>query len=374
MDSLILFIAVLFLSFSNGSNDNFKGVATLFGSATTDYRKAINWATATTFLGSVASILLASTLVENFSGKGLVPDEFVLLPDFAISIALGAALTVYIATKIGMPVSTTHSLVGALTGAALIAVGMSFNVAKLAGTFLIPLIVSPLIAAVLSLVTYLVFRKTRIQIGVTKETCICIGDEYIPVAENVEGSGIIKFNRSSGHPKISVGNNNDCVEVYQGKLFGISAQRILDTAHFLSSGVVSFARGLNDTPKIVGLLLIVNILDIEWGMLAVGVAIAVGGLLKAKKVGVTVSKEITPMNPGQGFTANLITGILVTTASLHGLPVSTTHVSVGSIFGIGNATKQANIKTVSRILLSWVLTLPLAAFISALVFFLLSRI
>jgi PiT family inorganic phosphate transporter len=374
MDSLILFIAVLFLSFSNGSNDNFKGVATLFGSATTDYRKAINWATATTFLGSIASILLASTLVENFSGKGLVPDEFVLLPDFAISIALGAALTVYIATKIGMPVSTTHSLVGALAGAALIAVGTSFNFAKLSGTFLLPLIVSPLIAAVLSLVTYFVFRKIRIQMGVTKETCVCIGNEYLPVAENVKGNGAIKLNRSTGHTKISMVNKNECVEIYQGKLFGISAQQILDAAHFLSSGVVSFARGLNDTPKIVGLLLIVNILNIELGLLAVGVAIAIGGLQKAKKVGLTVSKDITPMNPGQGFTANLITGILVTTASIHGLPVSTTHVSVGSIFGIGNATKQTNIKTVSQILLSWVLTIPFAAFFSALVYFLLSQV
>lgn len=371
---IILIVAVLFLSFTNGANDNFKGVATLFGSATTDYRKAIIWATVTTFLGSLASIMLASALVENFSGKGLVPDQFVLSPIFAISIALGAAFTVYIATKIGMPVSTTHSLVGALAGAGLIAVGTSFNFEKLVGTFLIPLIVSPLLAAVLSLITYLAFRKARIQMGVTKETCICIENEYIPVVEDARGIGVIKLNRSMGHTKISVVNKTGCVEVYQGKLFGISVQRVLDFAHFLSSGVVSFARGLNDTPKIVGLLLIVNILHIEWGMLAVGVAIAVGGLLKAKKVGFTISKEITPMNPGQGFTANLITGMLVTTASIHGLPVSTTHVSVGSIFGIGNATKQANIKTISRILLSWVLTLPFAAFFSALVFLFLSKI
>ena len=66
---LLLFISACFLAYSNGANDNFKGVATLFGSGTTNYKKAINWATITTFSGSVAAIFLASELVKNFSGK-----------------------------------------------------------------------------------------------------------------------------------------------------------------------------------------------------------------------------------------------------------------------------------------------------------------
>ena len=74
------------------------------------------------------------------------------------------------------------------------------------------------------------------------------------------------------------------------------------------------------------------------------------------------------MNSGQGFTANMITGLLVTTASIHGLPVSTTHVSVGSLFGIGTVTKKADYKVIGKIILSWVLTLPIAAFMSALIF------
>ena len=113
----VLFIAACFLAYSNGANDNFKGVATLFGSGTTNYKKAINWATITTFAGSIAAIFLAETLVKNFSGKGLVPDDLIQNPIFAISIALGAGITVLLATKIGMPISTTHGLVGALFGA-----------------------------------------------------------------------------------------------------------------------------------------------------------------------------------------------------------------------------------------------------------------
>ena len=91
-------------------------------------------------------------------------------------------------------------------------------------------------------------------------------------------------------------------------------------------------------------------------------------------MGHVISKDITPMNSGQGFTANLITGLLVTTASIHGLPVSTTHVSVGSIFGIGTATGQVKINTVTQIILSWILTLPVAAFISAGIYLILQQI
>jgi len=263
-------------------------------------------------------------LVKNFSGKGLVPNELIQTPIFAIAIALGAAITVFSATKIGMPISTTHSLVGALFGAGVVAVGSEFNFEKLGNTFLMPLIVSPLMAAILSLLAYLLFKFLRKQIS--------------------------SLNKE--HPTV----------------LGVSSSRILDGLHYLSSGIVSFARGLNDTPKIVGLLIIINTIAIEWNMISVAVIMVIGGLLNAKKVGETMSKKITKMNSGQGFTANMITGLLVTTASVHGLPVSTTHVSVGSLFGIGTVTKKADYNVIGKIILSWVLTLPIAAIISAIVF------
>jgi PiT family inorganic phosphate transporter len=321
----------------------------------------------------VAAIFLASSLVRNFSGKGLVPDELIQTPEFAISIALGAALTVFLATKIGMPISTTHGLVGALFGSGVMAVGSTFNFSRLGGTFLMPLIVSPLMAAIFSLIVYLIFNKLRIASGVTKENCVCVGEQFLPVEEFANSNGITIL-RANVKGTIKVADENECIDVYRGRFFGINSQKLLDNAHYLSAGVVSFARGLNDTPKIVGLLLVINVLDIRFGMIAIAVAIAVGGLLNARKVGETVSKKITPMNHGQGFTANLITGILVTTASIHGLPVSTTHVSVGSIFGIGTATKKADTRIVSKILLSWILTLPVAAVISAAVYWLMLQI
>lgn len=364
---ILLLVAACFLAYSNGANDNFKGVATLFGSGTTNYKKAIGWATLTTFFGSIVAIFLAEELVKNFSGKGLVPNELILEPNFAIAIALGAALTVYLATRIGMPISTTHSLVGSLFGAGVMAVGADFNFLKLGKTFLIPLVVSPLMAAIVSLMAYLLFRYFRKVLRINKGDGISIQKMESPIISSTIGNQL----QMESHSKMTTLIKRSEMETYAGEVLGISFQKILDILHYLSSGVVSFARGLNDTPKIVGLLLIINTLDIKWGMMVVAIVMAIGGLLNAKKVGVTMSKKITPMNPGQGFTANMVTGILVTTASIHGLPVSTTHVSVGSIFGIGTITKKTDAKMVSKIILSWVLTLPIAALASALLFMIL---
>lgn len=365
---ILLFAAACFLAFSNGANDNFKGVATLFGSGTTNYRTAISWATITTLMGSMAAIFLAGVLIKNFSGKGLVPDALLQGPEFAISVAIGASLTVFIATRVGMPISTTHGLVGALFGSGVIAVGSAFNFAKLGSVFLIPLLVSPLIATVLSLVAYYSLRRGSSVLGLSKATCVCIGKEYVPLhvlhPENIPVGSMAAVSSAT----IKVDSQQNCVDVYQGSFLGLNLQRVLDGAHFLSAGVVSFARGLNDTPKIAGLLLIVQAFDIKWGLGIVAATIAAGGLLSARKVGETMSKKITSMSHGQGFAANMITGVLVTTASIHGLPVSTTHVSVGSIFGIGTVTGKSDLHVVKNILLSWLLTLPVAAVIAGSVY------
>jgi PiT family inorganic phosphate transporter len=162
-------------------------------------------------------------------------------------------------------------------------------------------------------------------------------------------------------PHLTVDELENCRERYGGSFLGISSQQVVDAAHSLSAGTVSFARGLNDTPKIVALLLLWNVFDIRWGFAAIALTMAIGGLLNARKVAETISTRITAMNHGQGFTANLATSILVVLASLFGLPVSTTHVSVGSLFGIGVMTGKANIRMVSAIVFSWLVTLPCAA-------------
>ena len=203
---ILLFCTALFLAYSNGANDNFKGVATLFGSGTTNYKRAINWATITTLLGSLTAIILAGTLVKNFSGKGLIPDELIQTPAFAVSIALGAATTVFLATKIGMPISTTHGLVGGLLGSGFLAVGTAFNFSRFGDTFLMPLIISPLIALLLSMLAYFILRKIRIASGITKETCFCVVDDCDTVSEVSYQNQSIALD-GEAHKKFIVGTN-----------------------------------------------------------------------------------------------------------------------------------------------------------------------
>src|SRR3989344_8377129 len=158
--AVLIFIAGLFLAYTNGANDNFKGVATLFGSGTSDYKRALYWATLTTFLGSVAAILLAKGLVAAFSGKGLVPDALARMPVFLFSVALGAALTVFLATVTGFPISTTHALVGGLTGAGL-AGGQLIHFDRLWTGYFLPLLFSPFAALVLTRLLYPALQGLR---------------------------------------------------------------------------------------------------------------------------------------------------------------------------------------------------------------------
>src|SRR5262245_3764602 len=323
---VLLFLATCFLAYSNGANDNFKGVASLFGSRTCSYGTAISWATITTFAGSIMSIFLAQTLLKKFSGKGIVPDQFVGSEYFVLAVAIGAGLTVILATIIGFPISTTHALTGAILGCGLVAVGSQVNLATLGKGFVLPLLLSPVLAIVIAGVLYMVFHALRVATGTTKEWCICVGTEERVVAMP-QPSSVLALRSTTSTITLSVDEQQNCRERYAGSLLGVSSQQIMDATHFLSAGTVSFARGLNDTPKIVALLLLWKAFDIRWGFVAVAATMAVGGLLNARKVAETMSKKITTMNHGQGFSANLTTSILVVLASLYGFPVSTTHVS-----------------------------------------------
>jgi inorganic phosphate transporter, PiT family len=140
---------------------------------------------------------------------------------------------------------------------------------------------------------------------------------------------------------------------------------LLDAGHFLSAGAVGFARGLNDTPKIVALGLVAGALDLRVSILLVAATMALGGILNAGAVAQTVSKKITGMEPDQGLWANLVTSFLVIFASKWGMPVSTTHVSCGALFGIGIANGQAHCQMIRTILMAWLLTLPAAPLLSA---------
>ncbi len=367
MTIAIILLAVGMLAYANGANDNFKGVATLFGSGTTNYRGALTWATVTTLLGSLTALFLAEKLMHTFKGKGLVDAVLVADPTYVAAVAMGAAVTVLLATRIGMPVSTTHGLIGALIGAGL-AAGSAINTGNLVSKLLAPLLISPIVALGVTMIIYPLLRHGRRRLDVTEETCICVGQEVVEVVPLTAASIVLE---RVDHWTLNSGTTATCKQRYAGQVLGLEAAMVLDRLHFLSAGILSFARGLNDTPKIAALLLVLPVLggSAAWGgwvaAAIVGVAIAVGGWFSARRVAETMSHRITTLNHGQGFTANAIAGLIIIGASRFGMPVSTTHVSCGALFGIGSVTGSARWKTIGTILTAWVTTLPLGALLGA---------
>jgi len=349
--TILVIIAALCLAFANGANDNFKGFATVWGSATLDFRKALIIATVAAIAGSLLSVLLAHGLVKQFSGKGLVSDAIVALPTFALAVGSGAAAAVLLATRIGLPISTTHALVGGLVGAGLANGIDEVNFGNLGAAFLIPLLASPFISALLGYCLHRFLPKYN-----SVKDCICV------VGSEVATDG---YGAATTTTKLAtIVDINQACSVHGNQIFKTSITKTIDRAHIASAATICFARSVNDTPKLAGLMVVANAGNAAISLIAIAIAVAMGGLLLSRRVAETMSQKITPLEPAQGLTANLTTAALVLAASFKSLPVSTTHVSVGAIAGVGASTQTLSWTMARTILLSWIGTLPLAGTIA----------
>jgi inorganic phosphate transporter, PiT family len=345
---MLLVVFVLFLAFSNGANDNFKGFATVWGSATLNYRRALIIATIAAIAGSLLSVLLAHGLVKQFSGKGLVPDGTVGTQEFALAVAAGASFTVMLATRIGLPISTTHALTGGLVGAGLALGTGDVDFSKLGSAFFLPLLLSPVISALLGFIVCKLMPRYKAETD-----CICIAEPAFSTQSQATAM-------SATLPHFKIASNPDCAaDVHV--LAGVSVSGALDKVHIASAATICFARSVNDTPKLAGLLVVANFTNGSFQLIGIALAMALGGWLLSRRVAETMSQKITPLSPHQGVPANLITAVLVLAASKFGLPVSTTHVAVGAISGVGAGAGTLSWSTIGTILLSWVATLPIAA-------------
>jgi inorganic phosphate transporter, PiT family len=362
MMEYLLIGAVALLAAANGANDNFKGVATLWGANRTSYGRALAWATAATFAGSLAALWLAQGLVAKFSGANLVAEAVLARPEFLLAAALGGAAAVLLATWLGAPVSTTHALVGALLGSGMMAAGAGqVNFAALGAGVALPMVVSPLLAMALTVAVHPTVE--RIARG---RDCVCL--EPRPEMASLR-PGIALAAVVTAVPAVRWAHVAEC------PADGDTARASLSgTVHWLSAAAISFARGLNDTPKIAALLLAFTAAGARVSFAMVAVAMAVGGVLGAARVARTISRRITPMAAEQGLAANLVAAGLVTAASLAALPVSTTHVTSGGIFGIGlMRRREADWKKVREVLLAWLVTLPAGMLLAVAFYLLLAR-
>ena len=164
---------------------------------------------------------------------------------------------------------------------------------------------------------------------------------------------------------LRVGTTEACKNVGATEMASVSLLSGIRGMHFLSAATICFARAVNDTPKLAALLLAAKATGVEFSFWIIAAAMAIGGLLNGRRVAETMSKKLVPLAHEQGLIANLVTNSLVPSASSFGLPVSTTHVSVGSISGTGFVTGKLDRGELGKIVLSWAITLPLAASLAA---------
>jgi phosphate/sulfate permease len=313
---LLMFI----LAYCNGANDVSKAIATLVGSGVTNYRRAILFGSTCTVIGACLSTIIAAGLVTTFT-KGLIAGSTHLTGQFALAALLGAIAWVYLATRLALPVSTTHAITGSVVTAGAFAFGIQHVLWGSLGTkILLPLLVSLIAAFALGIALFRVLRLAFSKVN-------------------------------------------------------------LNGAHWLSSGVASFTRGLNDTPKIVALGSVLFLLDGAkvaattpiWLFLAVALAMGIGSIIGGLRVTQTLAEKVTKMNHQEGFAANLATALLVGASSVFSLPVSTTQVSSCAIIGIGIRKGWGSVcwRTVWDMVLAWMVTLPVAGILATIAYFVL---
>lgn len=369
----MLFALLLALAFANGTNDVSKAIATLVGSGITNYRTAILWGTAWTVLGAFASSLVATAMVKTFS-SGLIAPGIASPPALALAVVLGAMIWVLVASRTGLPVSTTHALTGAIVGAGLAAFsGEELIWSAIAKKIALPLLLSPPLALAMSVLLHSVLRMVANR---WEGACLCLlPTSRALVTINAKGMTRTLFQTTGlGQPVVAVPSQCD-----RAGLNGITIG--LDSIHWISSGLASFARGVNDAPKIAAML-VLGSAGASWPsahfqvttFVGVAVAMGLGSYLGGLRVTEVLAEKVTTMDHTEGLSANLTTSSLVLVSATMGLPVSTTHVSSSAIIGIGllKGVTAVRWRTVREMVLAWIVTLPAAGVLAWGAYFLLA--
>jgi PiT family inorganic phosphate transporter len=193
--------------------------------------------------------------------------------------------------------------------------------------------------------------------------CLCVASNSLVAAKT--GVGL------ASSSELIVAPVETCRNTPATALVSVEPRRMLDRAHVLFGGAVGFARGLNDTPKIFGLVAVLPLVPETTGrmtLLMIAVAMMLGGLFGSARVARRLSFEVASLEPVSATATSVVTASLVTAASLFGWPVSTTHVSCGALIGTGAASRTAIWSTIWTIVLGWAATLPLAALLAAATF------
>jgi PiT family inorganic phosphate transporter len=355
--AIVTIVCATAVAWANGANDVSKGVATLVGSRLATYRHGLEWGTLWTVAGSVTALAVTTTLIKTFS-TGLVAGPFATTAEFPLAVAAGAFLWVLLASSTGLPVSTTHALTGAIVGTALAAGGMhGVRWALAVKAVAVPLALSPFAAAGLAYVVHAVASR---RLSAAARYCVCVQEKALVVLPESR-TGTVAAARAIILPLVLVDEARACASAET-----MGGVRLTDAAHWMSSAALSFARGLNDTPKIVALAMgAAAAVAFPSAPLYVVIALVIGAgsFLGGRRVTETLAERVTAVDPLEGLAASAVAAALVLTASFSALPVSTTHVASGAIVGVGlrSGSRSVHWGTVWNIVSAWLVTLPLSA-------------
>lgn len=394
-----------FMAWGVGANDVANAMGTSVGSKAITIKQAILIAVVFEFLGAwLAGGEVTSTIRGGIVDPALLEADPQFLVYGMLSALLAAAIWLLIASAKGWPVSTTHSIVGAIVGFGAVGLGMEAVAWGKVGTIASSWLISPLLAGTIA---FVLFRSVQHLIFESHEP-FAAAKRYVPgyvflvgfivamvtLTKGLKHVGLdLSFGQSFllslliGVAIMGVGITMQRRIKYERRAddhFGFSnVERVFGVLMIFTACAMAFAHGSNDVANAVGPLAAVisvvrsdGVIDsaalVPWWVLVLGGGGIVFGLVTyGHKVIATVGTGITELTPSRGFAATLAAATTVVLASGTGLPISTTHTLVGAVLGVGLARGMAalNLGVIGTIVMSWLITLPAGAGLSILFFF-----
>lgn len=411
MNEATIFISLaalfgVFMAWGIGANDVANAMATSVGSRALTIRQAILVAAIFEFAGAVlAGGQVTSTIRKGIIDTAHLADSPELLIFGMLAALLAAGCWLLIASRKGWPVSTTHSIVGAIVGFAAVGIGMEAVKWGKVGTIVLSWVISPLTAG---FIAYLIFRSVQWLI-IERDDPLPRARRYVPFYMFLAGFTITLVTLFKGLKHVglhlSIGQAYltatviGVVIALVGRFFiqRIKVDRKADKQfHFhtvervfgilmvVTACGMAFAHGSNDVANAIGpVAAVVSIADTGvvgqkspiplWILLLGGAGIVFGLATFGIRVISTVGKRITHLTPSRGFAAELAAASTIVVASGTGMPISTTHTLVGAVLGVGMARGIAaiDLAVVGRILLSWIVTIPAGAAMAIVFYYLL---
>ena len=399
---LILAVVVGFYSAINiGANDVANSMATSVASGVLTIKRAVMIAALFDVLGAV----LVGAHVANTIRKGLVdPIHFVDFPNLfmlgMLAAVAGSALWVNIATLLRLPVSTTHAIIGGVLGFGLVSVGASAINWTVVGYVVLSWIISPVFGGVISFVIFTSIKNYILSSSEPIKKTRRLGPYFVGIVFFVLTLAIIYKGLKNLHLDLPfleatlisllVGLagfvvGSVLIRQYKEKDTNpyFQVEQLASPLQVLAACFKAFSHGANDVANAIGpVAAIVAVIhtsqvtqDVSiplWLLLAGGVGLAVGAYVWGRGVMETVGEKITVITPTRGFSAEFGTAVTVLLCSRFGMPVSTTHVAVGNIIGVGLARgiSAINLTVIKKIFYAWVISVPAAGVFSVGLYFL----